>query len=120
MQATRSILIAMAALGCALPIARAAPPAGAASPPQAARQEAAQHVVFGKLRSIAGSMMSIETRSKTVIQVDTKPAADSQRMNVPPIGRAVRVNGSYDAKGVLHADTVQRAKDSEQLWPADN
>ncbi len=122
MQRTSSKLIAMAALVggfcCALPLSCAAAP-GAGTTSEAPRPESTEHIVFGRIRSIEGSRLSIETRSKTVIQVDAKPAIQARRINVPVVGRAVRVHGTYDAKGVLHADNVQSAKDSELLWPAD-
>jgi hypothetical protein len=121
MQRAGSIFIALVVMagwaGCVPPPACAAAPA--ATTPQPPRQEGGEHVIFGKILGIDGSQLRIETRSKTVIQVDTKPAAESHLINIPAVGRAVRLHGAYDAKGVLHADTVQRAKDSELLWPAD-
>ncbi|HEY6339663.1 MAG TPA: hypothetical protein VIW68_14315 [Candidatus Sulfotelmatobacter sp.] len=78
-----------------------------------------EHDVFGTVRSIKGSSLDFETRSKKVIQVDTKPALDAHRSNVPLVGRCLEVRGSYDAKGVLHATIVLRAKDSSALWPED-
>jgi hypothetical protein len=32
---------------------------------------------------------------------------------------AVTAEGTYDAQGVLHAQTIVRAKDSVALWPPD-
>jgi hypothetical protein len=31
----------------------------------------------------------------------------------------VTVVGAYDAKGVLHAQTIQRAKNAATMWPVD-
>jgi hypothetical protein len=105
------------ALCGALPLTAGAAAGAAAAQP--ARAEGAAHVVFGTVRAIEGSVLSIETRSKSVIQVDAKQAAQNHRLHAAAVGHAVQVNGTYDAKGVLRADTVQRAKDSALLWPAD-
>jgi hypothetical protein len=77
------------------------------------------HEIYGTIRSVDGARLSIETRSKKIIQVDIKPAIDGHRSVVPVVGRSLAVRGTYDKKGVLHASTVQRAKDSALLWPED-
>jgi hypothetical protein len=53
------------------------------------------------------------------MQVDISKANDQHRSIVPVVGRAVVARGTYDKAGVLHADTIQRAKDSATLWPED-
>ena len=86
-----------------------------------ASQEAkeVQHDVYGTVRGIEGSTLTIETRAKKIIYVDIKSAVEGHRSVVMVVGRAVVVHGAYDAKGTLHASAVQRAKDSASLWPED-
>ncbi len=78
-----------------------------------------QHDIYGTVRSVDGAKLSIETRAKKTIQVDTKAAAEAQRAVVLVVGHAVLVHGAYDAKGVLRASSIQRAKSSPALWPED-
>ena len=78
-----------------------------------------QHDIYGTIRSVDGAKLTIETRAKKTIQVDTKAAAESQRAVVLVVGHAVLIHGTYDTKGVLHASSVQRAKPSPALWPED-
>lgn len=78
-----------------------------------------EHEIYGTIRSVEGARLSIETRSKKVIQVDLKAALDGHRSVVPVVGRSLVVRGTYDKKGVLHASAAQRAKDSASLWPDD-
>lgn len=92
-------------------------PGGKAQGSQEAK--AAEHDIYGTIRTVEGPRLSIETRSKKIIQVDIKPAIDGHRSVVPVVGRSVAVHGTYDKKGVLHAIVVQRAKDSASLWPED-
>lgn len=86
-----------------------------------AKTEAAdvQHDIYGTIRSVDGAKVTIETRAKKTIQVDTKAANEAQRAVVLVVGHAVLVRGAYDKKGVLHASSVQRAKLSPALWPED-
>jgi hypothetical protein len=79
----------------------------------------AEHEIYGTIRSVEGDHLSIEIRSKKVIQVDIKAAIEGHRSVVPVVGRTLAVRGTYDKKGVLHASMVQRAKDSVALWPED-
>ena len=99
-----------------------------AASPRASQAAAAQaksdavevrHVIYGTVRSVEGSKFTIETRAKKTIQIDTKAAIDGQRSVVLIVGHAVLVHGTYDAKGVLHASSVQKAKSSSALWPED-
>lgn len=77
------------------------------------------HEVYGKIVSVEGSRITIETRTRQVLKVD---AADALRthMSVPlVVGHAIGVKGMSDAKSVLHAQLILRAKDSLDMWPAD-
>jgi hypothetical protein len=82
-------------------------------------KQGVEHDIYGTVLSIDGSSLKIETRSKKVIQVDIKPAIEAHSSNVAVVGRSMEIRGGYDRKGVLHATSVQRAKDSAALWPED-
>ena len=94
--------------------------AGQAKAPQTKPESAhIEHEVYGIIRSVEGSTLTIETRAKKTIRVDTKTAAEAQRSVVLVVGHAVLVRGTTDAKGVLRAASIQRAKQSAALWPED-
>ncbi|GAC1634722.1 MAG: hypothetical protein NVS9B14_11070 [Candidatus Acidiferrum sp.] len=89
-------------------------------PPQAkAESAAAEHEIYGTIRAVQGSTLTLETRAKKTIQVETKAANESQRAVILVVGHAVLVRGTTDAKGVVHASSIQRAKTSSALWPED-
>jgi hypothetical protein len=96
-------------------------PSAFAKNPQAAAPESndSQHALYGTIRSIDGSTLTIETRAKKVVQVKIKSAVEAQRSAVLIVGRAVLIHGTYDAKGTFQASAVQRAKSSQALWPED-
>ncbi len=77
------------------------------------------HQVYGIIRHVDGSQITIEAREQRMVQVDTTSAIRSYRTIILAVGRAVNVLGSYDAKGVLHAQSIQRAKSSSAGWPPD-
>jgi hypothetical protein len=79
------------------------------------------HEISGIVKSIDadGSQLTVQTRTGRLVQVDASPAIQTNRVNIPPVGHAVNVQGTYDAKGVLQASMIQRAKDSSVGWPAD-
>jgi len=97
-------------------------PSAFARTAQAAASESSketQHAIYGTIRSIDGSALTIETRDKKMLKVNTKSAIESQRAGVLIVGRTVLIHGSYDAKGMLQASAIQRAKASPSLWPED-
>jgi len=77
------------------------------------------HEVYGTVRSIKGSQLTIQTRTGGSVQVDAAAAIRAHLSVVPVLGHAVHVRGTSDKKGVLHAETILRAKDSPAGWPAD-
>ena len=92
-----------------------------ATPHTASAAKDSTHDVYGTLRKVEGSRFTIETRTGKTIQVDATVAIEQGRMiNFPTVGHAVDARGTYDAKGVLHADTILRWKDSPALWPLDH
>jgi hypothetical protein len=79
------------------------------------------HEICGIVKSIdaGGSRLTLQTRTGRLVQVDAAGAIQTQRINVPPVGHAVDVRGTYDAKGVLQAEMILRQKESPVSWPAD-
>jgi hypothetical protein len=54
-----------------------------------------------------------------LIQVDAATAMQAHLSVVPVVIHAVEVRGTTDASGVVHAETILRAKDSPAMWAAD-
>jgi hypothetical protein len=75
--------------------------------------------VSGWVDGINGTELMIRKRNGTHVTIDAKPAQDA--FQSVPIGmeEAITAIGSYDAQGVLHAQTILRAKNSRDLWPHD-
>jgi len=115
------ILIIVLVAGCG--IGAAAAQTTSKQAPRSAQPEAPGplHEVYGTVKSIgaAGSRFTLQTRDGRSVQVDAAAAVETHRSNLPPAGHGVNVRGTYDAKGVLHAETVNRAKESPAAWPAD-
>lgn len=91
----------------------------AAPQPAAKITDQTPHQVYGTIRAIKGGMLTLETREKRTVEVDAAPAVKSYRSSVLNVGGTVIIEGQYDVKGVLHAETIQRAKTSPATWPAD-
>jgi hypothetical protein len=117
----RSLVVAALASALYFPAAQFSAASPGANRATQAKPDAVevQHDIYGTVREVKGSTLTIETRAKKTIQVDTKAAADAQRAVVLVVGHTVLVHGSYDTKGILHASSVQRAKPSPALWPED-
>jgi hypothetical protein len=78
-----------------------------------------EHRLSGKVLSLKGTMVEIETRDKRTVAVDAAPAIDSHRAYVFAVGALITAFGSYDQNGVLHAQGVVRAKRLPVAWPED-
>jgi hypothetical protein len=107
-----ALLIAMTTAGTSLAMAQAAKVGEAAA-------ETSKREIYGKIQSVKGTTFTLQTRSGALVQVDAKPAAEAQRAVNLLVGHAIVATGSVDKKGVLHAEIVQKAKDSPAVWPAD-
>jgi hypothetical protein len=96
-------------------------PTAAAEPNESAEAPGLPHDISGIVTSIdaSGAKLTVQTRSSRVVQVDATAALQTHRANIPPVGHAVYAHGTYDAKGVLQAATIQREKDSAVGWRAD-
>jgi hypothetical protein len=91
----------------------------ASAQPAAKSADQRPHEVYGTIRDIKSGRLTLETREKRLVEVDAAPAIKAVRSSVLNVGGTVIVQGQYDAKGVLHAETIQRAKASPAVWPAD-
>ena len=89
------------------------------SQPAAKSTEQTPHQIYGTIRSIKSDRLTLETREKRLVEVDAATAIKTYRSSVLNVGGTVIVEGEYDGKGVLHAETIQRAKVSPAIWPAD-
>jgi hypothetical protein len=89
--------------------------------PQSTSKDADQktHQICGTIQAIKGTQITLETRDKSTVEVDAAPAIKNFRSSVLTVGGTVMVQGAYDPKGVLHAESIQRAKSSPATWPAD-
>jgi hypothetical protein len=83
-----------------------------------AEQKAAREL-YGRIQSLKGTLVTLQTRTGSLVQVEAKSAIEAQRSVPLVIGRAIAVKGTVDKVGVLHAEIIQRAKESSILWPVD-
>jgi hypothetical protein len=95
------------------------PGATLASPISTVASQTKEDKVSGWIDQINGTELVLRKRNGTHVTVDAKPAEDA--FQSAPIGmeEAVTAIGTYDAQGVLHAQTIVRAKGSRDLWPPD-
>jgi hypothetical protein len=116
----RSIVLIVLVIGCGT---AAAAQTTSKRAPQKAQTEAPglSHEICGIVKSIdaGGSRLTVETRTGRLVQVDATTAIQTRHINLPPAGHPVEVRGTYDAKGVLLAETILRQKESPTGWPAD-
>jgi hypothetical protein len=74
--------------------------------------------IHGKILSISGSQLMVQTRKGERVQVNATAAIRAQRCVPLVVGHAIDARGAYDAKRVLQAQIILRAKDSPATWPA--
>ncbi len=99
-----------------------APAVGEAAKKESVSKSAEQRTnreFYGKIQSVKGTMVTLQTRSGALVQVDVKPAIAAERSVTLIVGHAVEVTGTVDKAGVFHAEILQKAKDSPTVWPAD-
>ncbi len=104
-----------------------APAAAAAANPTAAIRAgtvqialpAGQHEISGTVQSIDGSALTVRTRSGALIRVDGAAAVANFKAAPPSIGHGILVRGTIDESGVVHAETLQHAKDNPAMWRPD-
>ena len=94
-----------------MPVAAAAVPA-----PQIA---GSPNQVSGWIDGINGTTLMLRKRDGTPVTVNAAPAEAAFQAAPLAMEEAITAEGSYDASGVLQAQTILRAKDSRDLWPPD-
>ena len=77
-----------------------------------------RHEVYGTIREINKSKLTMRTRDGKDVEVDVSAAVESGRSILFTVGRNIEVLGTYDANGVLHAESIQRTK-AQATWPSD-
>ena len=75
--------------------------------------------VSGWIDQISGTELVLRKRNGAHVTIDAKPAQDAFQSGPIGMEEAITADGYYDAQGVLHAQTIVRAKDSVALWPPD-
>src|SRR6516164_9287566 len=76
--------------------------------------------VSGWIDQINGTQLVLRKRNGDHVTIDAKPA-EAAFQSVPIVMEdAITAEGYYDAQGVLHAQTIVRAKDNRKLWPPDH
>jgi hypothetical protein len=78
-----------------------------------------EHQISGTLRKIEGTRLTLETRDRKMVEVETAKAQAGSRYAVPAVGKGVTAAGSYDANGLLQAESVARTKAASATWPPD-
>ncbi len=102
-----------------LHIATAPRAAANAQESKVSAEQSVPREIYGKIESVKGTVLTLRTRSGDLVQVETKPSQQAYRSAPLVVGRAVSVKGIADKAGVIHAEVVQRAKDSSAMWPPD-
>jgi hypothetical protein len=80
---------------------------------------AGEHEVFGMVKSIVGSTVTIARRGGGLLSIDYTLAAKNYRMAQPSVGKALVARGTIDATGVMHATAIQHAHQSSKMWLPD-
>ncbi len=78
------------------------------------------HIVFGRLESVAGRMLSLRTRSGRLWSVDATDALASGNYSAPLfVGKIVEVDGSLRKSGVIQATGIMRMGTLDRSTPPD-
>jgi len=80
------------------------------------RAQALVSQIFGRIIRIDTSQITIQPATGAPVTVDTTNAVTADQSVPLVLGRAVHVFGPRDAAGIWHAQAIQRAKDSPDLW----
>jgi hypothetical protein len=73
----------------------------------------------GQIVSWTPTGMMVRSRTGKTIEVDATQAVDTSQTGDLLMNETVEVFGSYDEVGVLHAQSIMRAKSSRALWEPD-
>jgi hypothetical protein len=77
------------------------------------------HEIYGTIRAVNGSMISIQMRGGQMLKVDATVAIRNRNYAAPKVGRALMARGVYETGGALRADYVFHAKPNAAIWMAD-
>jgi len=77
------------------------------------------HEIFGIADRINGNVIALHKRDGALQLLNVSVAKQTLHYAIPTIGHGLVARGTYDANGVMHADTVLHAKDHIAVWPAD-
>ena len=77
------------------------------------------HEIYGTIRSVDGSIITIAKRDGQMLKIDATPAMRDFHYAAPKVGRALMARGVYETGGVLLAEYVFHAKPSSAIWMAD-
>jgi hypothetical protein len=82
----------------------------------------APNEIFGTISGISGingSQITVQRRTGSLLTVDASIAIQNELSVGLEVGEPVDVQGTFNANGML-AHTIQRAKDSSDLWTRDH
>jgi hypothetical protein len=77
------------------------------------------HQVTGQLLGIDKAILTLQSRSGSIVKVDDGVAVRSYRTEDLVMGKFFTVRGNFDKAGTLHALAILRAKPSQSTWPPD-
>ncbi len=112
-----ALLAAASLLACAPAGVAAATPANKAAPSESSSATLSR--ITGRVLSLDGSRVLLEARDQRTVQVDTAEAARNHLLRPFKPGSVITVYGTWNAQGVLLAQSVQRAKSGVVSWSAD-
>jgi hypothetical protein len=75
--------------------------------------------IFGTISDINGSQITVKRRTGSLLNVDASVAIQNELSVGLEVGERIHVQGTFDANGML-AHTIQRAKDSSDMWTRDH
>jgi hypothetical protein len=78
-----------------------------------------EHQLSGKIRSVKGFQLEVETRDKRNVEINAETAIKNRRTNAIFAGSFITAAGAYDDKGIFRAQSIHRAKNSSKAWPTD-
>lgn len=80
---------------------------------------AGQHEVTGRVRAIEGSKVTLVKRDGALLTVDAAMAIALGQSNPPRMDAAFLARGAIDDAGILHAESLLRAKANAAIWLPD-
>ena len=78
-----------------------------------------EHEVFATTASIIGNRIVATRRDGSTLSIDSTSAEQHFHMAEPSVGNALLARGTFDAAGILHANTILHALKNPKMWPQD-